>query len=97
MTGDAANATQVVAMVSAIVGPSIARSVAFGGLSTEQEMQLTSILQEKGLPPDQVSQRILSAVKKIGPQAIAQALSAPKAWQARKAIANKPSTVMKRA
>ena len=67
----------------------------FGGLSSEQEAHLSSLLADKGVPADQLQPRVLAAVKKVGSGPIAQALQAHNPWQALKSVASKPTQLFK--
>ena len=66
-----------------------------GGLSSEQEAALTSILCTHGVPQDAVNDRVKAAVKKVGAGPIALALQASNPWQALKAAAAKPGSNFK--
>ena len=59
-----------------------------GGLSEQQHLNLANLLQAKGVPADQVQERIKAAVKKLGVGSVAQALQEKNPWQALKACAS---------
>ena len=67
----------------------------FGGLSEDQAGRLQLLLQERGVPPDQVSDRIKAAVTKIGPGPIAAALGTNNIWQSLKAAGSAPNTMFR--
>ena len=71
------------------------REIGFGGLSEEQTAQLSSILQEYGVPQDKLEERISRAIRKIGAGSLAQALKAPQPWPALKAASSKPASMYK--
>ncbi|CAE7833753.1 unnamed protein product [Symbiodinium sp. CCMP2592] len=66
-----------------------------GGLSADQEAAIGQVLISKGVPQEQVAERIQGAVKKVGPGPLAQALQQKNVWQALKAVASRPSTQYK--
>ena len=59
--------------------------VGHGGLSEAQTRQVSQLLLERGVPENQVAERVQAAVAKIGAGPIAQALTAFNVWQALKA------------
>ena len=63
-----------------------------GGLSPEQDTALRHLLIEKGVSEEQVATRIQSAISKIGPGAIAQALQSRNPWQGLKSACGKPGS-----
>ncbi|CAE7194447.1 DHX57, partial [Symbiodinium microadriaticum] len=66
-----------------------------GGLSTEQDKELQVLLASKGVPQDEVANRVQAAVAKVGAGPIGLALQQRNPWQALKTCASKPHCMFK--
>ena len=92
-SGESVPSDSLLAEASAFVQhfpPHTARLYGKGPLSDAQNATLQALLVEKGVPQDQVAERVKAAVTKVGGASIAQALQAKNVWQSLKAIASKP-------
>ena len=67
----------------------------FGGLSEDQFSRLQTLLLDKGVPQEQVKDRIQAATSKIGPGPLAAALASANIWQALKAAGSAPNTMFR--
>ena len=72
------------------VRPCNGHATGAGDLSADQYASLRKLLLSKGVPAENVGQRIQDAVKKLGAGPIAAALAHKLAWQQLKSIASKP-------
>lgn len=66
-----------------------------GGLSTERDKELQVLLASKGVPQDEVANRVQAAVAKVGAGPIGLALQQRNPWQALKTCASKPHCMFK--
>ena len=66
-----------------------------GGLSADQQQALRDLLINKGVPDQQVAERIDAACTKLGAGHICQALQSKQPWTSLKAVASRPGNMFR--